>query len=90
MQANPEHQQDDADLGELIGDALIGDEARRERTDGNAGEQIADQRRQLQALGYKPEAEGEHKAHGQGRDERSRMRHLQLPWRQRNSSQLGP
>ena len=27
MQAHPEHQQDDADFGELVGDALVGDEA---------------------------------------------------------------
>ena len=31
MQADAEHQQDDADLGELVGQALVGDEARRER-----------------------------------------------------------
>ena len=79
MQANPEHQQDDADFGELIGNALIGDEARRERADGDAGEQIADQRRQPQALGHEAEAEGEHKPHGERRDERSRMRHAKVP-----------
>ena len=79
MQANPEHQQDDADFGELIGNALIGDEARRERADGNAGEQIADQRRQPQALGHEAEGEGEHKPHGERRDERSRMRHAKVP-----------
>ena len=27
MQADAEHQQDDADLGELVGDALVGDES---------------------------------------------------------------
>jgi len=27
-----EHQQDDAEIGELVGDPLIGDEARRERS----------------------------------------------------------
>ena len=75
MQANAEHQQDDTDLGELIGDRLIGDEARRERADGDAGDEIADERRQLQPLGHEPESEGEHKAEYQGGDERGRMRH---------------
>ena len=46
MQADAEHQQDDADLGELARERLVGDEARREGADGDAGEQIADQRRQ--------------------------------------------
>jgi hypothetical protein len=32
MQADTEHQQDDADFGEFVGDVLIGDEARRERS----------------------------------------------------------
>ena len=31
MQADAEHQQDDADLGELVGDVLVGDVAGRER-----------------------------------------------------------
>ena len=33
MQADAEHQQDDADLGQLVGELLVGDEARRERPD---------------------------------------------------------
>ena len=79
MQAHPEHQQDHADFGELVGDALIGDEPRREGADGDAGEQIADQRRQLQALGDKAKAEGEHQPENQRRYERGRMRHSKSP-----------
>ena len=75
VQADPEHQQDHADFGELVGDALIGDEARREGADGDAGEEIADQRRQLEKLRHKAEAKGEHQAENQGGDERGRMRH---------------
>ena len=44
MEPDAEHQQDDADLGQLIGDVLIGDVARRERADKDAGDQIADER----------------------------------------------
>ena len=80
MQPNAEHQQDHADFGELIGDALIGDETRREGADGDAGQQIADQRRQLQALGDKAKAEGEHKPENQRRYERGRMRHSKSPY----------
>ena len=49
VQADAEHQQDHADLGELGGER-VGDEARRERADGDAGEQIADDRRQAEAV----------------------------------------
>jgi hypothetical protein len=51
MQADAEHQQDDADLGEVIGKFLIGDIARREGADHNPGQQIADQRRDAEAVG---------------------------------------
>ena len=42
LQADAEHQQDDADLGELLGEVRVGDEARRVRPDQRAGEQVAD------------------------------------------------
>ncbi len=42
MQADAEHQEDHADLGELGRQRLVGDEARRPRADHHAGEQIAD------------------------------------------------
>ena len=38
MQADAEHQQDDADFGELVGDLLVGHIARRERPDQDAGQ----------------------------------------------------
>ena len=50
MQPDAEHQQDDADLGQFVGELLVGDVARRERPDHDAGQQIADQRREPQAL----------------------------------------
>ncbi len=69
MQADAEHQQDDADLGQLGGEIGIGDESRRERTDRDACEQIADERRQAHARGEKSEREREHEADGDQRDE---------------------
>ena len=50
LQADAEHQQDDADLRQLLGQRRVGDEARRVRADQRAGEQVADDRRQAEAL----------------------------------------
>ena len=75
MEPDAEHQEDDADLGELVGDVLVGDVARRERTDKDAGDQIADERRKLEAVRQHAEAEGEPKTDGKRRDERRHMRH---------------
>ena len=65
VQADAEHQQHHADLGELPREVDIGDEARRGRPDEDAGEQIADQRRQLQAR--RDEAEDQRQAEGRRR-----------------------
>lgn len=51
MQADAEHQKDDAHFGELPGKGGIGDETRRKRPHQNAGEEIADERRQPQPVG---------------------------------------
>ena len=50
VQADAEHQQDDADLGELLGQLAVGDEAGRVRPDDDAGEQVADDRREAEPL----------------------------------------
>ena len=76
MQSHAEHQQDDANLGELVGDVLVGDVPGRERPDDDAREQIADQRRKAEALGDQDaEAEGKHEANRQGRYEGRHMLH---------------
>ena len=69
MQADAEHQQDDADLGQLRGEIGIGDESRRERTDRDARDQVADERRQAHACGEVSKGEREHEADGDQRDE---------------------
>ena len=50
MQADREHQQNDADFGQLVGERLIGDEPRRKGADGDTGKQITDQRRHTQPV----------------------------------------
>ena len=75
MQADAEHQQDDADLGELRGELAVGDEAGRERADGDARQQVADERRQLQPDGDEAADEREREADGDRRDQRGLVGH---------------
>jgi hypothetical protein len=79
MQADAKHQQDDADLGQFIRHALVRDVARRERPDQDAGEQIADQRRDPEAVRQCAECEGQHEADDDHADERRVMRHRRSP-----------
>ena len=58
MQANAEHQQDNADLSKLVGKPDIGDEARCKRTDKHASEEIARDRRHLEAMRESAHEEG--------------------------------
>ena len=51
LETDAEHQQDDADLGQLLGQRGIGDEARRVRTHERPGEQVADDGGEAEALG---------------------------------------
>jgi hypothetical protein len=67
--SHAEHQQDHADIGEVVGDALIGDESGRERPDHHAGEEIANERRNLQPVRNRAEAERQHQADHDGRYE---------------------
>jgi hypothetical protein len=62
VQAHAEHQQDHADLRELRGEICVGNESGRERPDRDAGQQVADQRRQAHASREKPEPEREDEA----------------------------
>ncbi len=73
VQADAEHQQDDADLGQLAGQGNVGDEARRERPDHDACQQVADQRLDAQAVGDQAEDIGQHEARGDGGNERCLM-----------------
>jgi hypothetical protein len=75
VEAHPEHQQDDADLGELSRELEVGDEARRGRPDHDAGQQIADERRQPEPGRDEPENEGQAERRGQRRDQGQVVRH---------------
>ncbi len=56
MQADAEHQQDDADLGKLVRHALVADEARRERAHHHAGQEISDEGEALSRCASAPSA----------------------------------
>jgi len=73
VQTDAEHQQDDADLGQFVGEVLVGNKARCRRSDQHAGEEIADQGRNLQPLRDDPEDEGQDEANDDRRDERRVM-----------------
>jgi hypothetical protein len=78
VQPDAEHQQDHADLGELVGKSLVGDIAGREGPDRDARQQISDQRRNPQPLRARRQDEGQDQADHDGRDQRCVMRHRPL------------
>ena len=75
MHADAEHQQDHTDLGQFVRDRLIADETRGGRAAGDAGDKIADQRRQAKLGGDETEDEGQPEADRQQRDQRGVMDH---------------
>ena len=75
VQADAEHQQDDAHFGELRRPCGIGDEARREWADRNTRDEVADKRWQAQAMRREPEDVGQDKTHGRRRDQRNVVMH---------------
>jgi hypothetical protein len=78
VQADPEHQQDHADLGQLRRQLLVGHIAGGERPDQHAGQQVADEHRQLQPVGDGAEHEGQSQARDDGGDQRGMMQRLSL------------
>jgi len=66
---------DSEDFGQFIGEAGVGDKARRVRPDQDAGYEIADQRRNSEAIGESPEDESQPQTGDDGGDEGRVMRH---------------
>ncbi len=73
VQADAEHQQDDADLGEFGGQGGVGGEARRVGADHDAGEEVSDQGLNAQPLGNQSENESEHQTRSNRGDERGML-----------------
>ena len=75
MKPDAEHQQDDAELGQLRRNLTVGDISRRERADHDTRQEIADQRRQPQPVGGRAEKERQHEAGDDRRNERRSVPH---------------
>ncbi|HEX2344385.1 MAG TPA: hypothetical protein VHI98_28185 [Vicinamibacterales bacterium] len=78
LHADVEHQEDDADFGELLGERAVGGESRRLRADHHAREEIPHDRRQPKPLGDVAEHEGRSETAGCRQDEVCTM-HSALP-----------
>ena len=76
VEADAEHQKDDADLSQLTGKILIGDEARCERPDRNPREKIAGKGRNAQAIRQHAEQESSDDANDDRGGEGGVMRHV--------------
>ena len=62
MQAHPEHEENDADFGQLAGHFGIGDEPCRIGSEHDPGDEIAEQGRQPQPVGEETEGAGNHES----------------------------
>ena len=69
VQSDAEHDEDDADLGKLLGEVRIGLEAGRVATDDDAGEEIADDGRESEPVGEVAEHKSRAQAAGQSQNE---------------------
>jgi hypothetical protein len=81
VQADPEHHEHDADLGQLAGHGAIRDIARHEGADDDTGREITDQWRQPQPLRQESEHEGEGQTDGDRGDQGDIMCHGRSPVR---------
>ena len=70
LEADPEHQEDDPELGELLRHRPVGHETRGHRPHGDPGEKVAHDGGQAQALRHVPER--------QGRGQPTRQRHDEI------------
>lgn len=75
MEANAEHEEDYADFGEIVCNRGVGAAAGGIRTDGDAREQVANDRRQAYAGGEKAAEKRRDEGGDQGEDELG-MEHL--------------
>ena len=75
MQPHPEHQQDYADIGHLLRQSLVSDEAGRRWADQDTRQKVAQQRRKLQPAGNRAKYKGKAKPHGKKRTQWGVVRH---------------
>ena len=86
MQANAKHQQHHANFGQLAGYLGIGNKTRGKRTNQNAGQQIADQRWQFQAIRQQAKQQGQAKTGSESGNQRNVMVQIRAPGNTRKTS----
>jgi hypothetical protein len=69
VKANPEHEEDHADFGQLLRETGVCDESWRERAYDNACNEVSNKRRQAKPRGNQAEKEGQADAGGYCCDE---------------------
>ena len=75
MQPHPEHKENYADFGQLPRHFRIGDEPGSIRPDYDPGDEVAEKRRQPEAVGKEPEGTGDDERSRYSRDESRLMMH---------------
>ena len=75
MEADAEHQQNDADFRKFGRQLLVGHDARRIGAEHHAGENVTDDGRKPQPVGDRAENEGKTKAGDESGNQRCVMRH---------------
>jgi hypothetical protein len=75
VQPDAEHEEDDADLGELRRQPGVGDVAGGERAHGDARQQVADERGQMESRRDQAEQKRQAEPGGDRRDEGGLVRH---------------
>ena len=73
LHADAEHQQDDADLGQLLRHVAVGHEAWRVRSDEESGDEIPDDRGEADAMGGEAEDQRRAEAAGERQDQIERV-----------------
>ena len=68
VETDAEHEEDDADLGEVPSQILVGDKARGERAHQHTGDEIAHERRDPYPVRQRPKDKGEDEASHNGGD----------------------
>jgi hypothetical protein len=80
MQSNTEHEEDDANLSELLRQTDISDEAGRVWSNEQACHEVAGEGRDPETVCDRAKYEGEHEAANQSRDQRRVVRHAVKPF----------
>ena len=78
MQSYPEHQQDDPDFGQFVGQRSVGNETGGEGTNHDPGDKITDERREFEAMRDRPHDEGNNETGDNRADQGRVMGHSRL------------